>query len=81
MTDSRPTAQTVLLAGLQPEETGLIRNLISAFELEALSVEIDTLNDPGTIFSEKEICLAVFHVDEQRKGQKLEIRRLAELLA
>jgi hypothetical protein len=81
MTNSRPTAQTVLLAGLLPEETGLIRNLISAFELEALPIAIDTLKDPGTIFSEKEICLAVFHVEEQRKGQKREIRRLAGLLA
>ncbi len=78
-TSSTPT-QAVLLAGLLPEESALIEKLISVFDIEACSITIDDLQRPGTIFSDKEFCLAVFHADERSGRQDRHIRHLSELL-
>ncbi len=77
----RTTSQAVLLAGLLPEETALIEKLISVFDIEAWPIAIDTLKNPGTLFTDKEICLAVFHADEKYGRQDRHIRRLSELLS
>jgi hypothetical protein len=78
MNSSRRTIQTVLLAGLQPEEATLIKSLLSGFALEPLAIGIDALQQSAV--SGKEICLAVFRVSDYRGGQDWQIRRLAEML-
>jgi len=80
MNASGTTQQTVLLAGLLPPETALIRRLIASFELEALSIAIADLHRPDSPIVEKDICLAVFHVDAEARRQERDIRLLAELL-
>jgi len=80
MNASGTTPQTVLLAGLLPQETDLIRRLIASFELEALSIDIADLHRTEAPFAEKDICLAVFHVDAAARRQERDIRLLAELL-
>jgi hypothetical protein len=80
MNASGTTPQTVLLAGLLPQETALIRRLIASFELEALSIDIADLHRAESPIAEKDICLALFHVDAPARQQEREIRLLAELL-
>jgi hypothetical protein len=80
MNSSRAIDQNVLLIGLQPKETELIRKLLSTFELPALPLAPEALEESASLFSEKEICLAVFHIDKKRKGQEREVRHLAEML-
>jgi len=80
MNASGTTPQTVLLAGLLPQETALIRRLIASFELEALSIDIADLHRAESPIAEKDICLALFHVAAAARRQEREIRLLAELL-
>lgn len=81
MAGSRTTSQAVLLAGLLPAETALIKRLISVFDIEACPIAISDLKNPGTVFTDKEICLAVFHADEKCGRQDRHIRRISELLS
>lgn len=81
MTPAGTPSQAVLLAGLQPRETALIEKLISIFAIEAYPIAIADLANPGTLFTDKEICLAVFHADERSGRQERHIRRLGELLS
>ncbi|RPH41037.1 MAG: serine/threonine protein kinase [Desulfobulbaceae bacterium] len=80
MDTSRTSAPAVLLAGLLPEETALIEKLIAVFDIEACHVSLDDLNTPSPEFDDREICLAVFHADEQFGRQDRYIRRISELL-
>lgn len=80
MNSSRTIDQNVLLIGLQPKETELIRKLISTFEVTALPLPPEALEDPVPSITEKDICLVVFHIDKKRKGQDRVIRHLASLL-
>lgn len=80
MNASGTTQQTVLLAGLLPPETALIRRLIASFELEALSIAIADLHRPDSPLAEKDICLALLQVDPAARRQERDIRLLAELL-
>ncbi|MBB5348754.1 serine/threonine protein kinase [Desulfoprunum benzoelyticum] len=80
MNASGTTEQTVLLAGLLPPETALIRRLIASFELEALSIDIADLHRAESPIAEKDICLALFHVDAAARRPERDIRLLAELL-
>jgi predicted Ser/Thr protein kinase len=61
--------ETILLFGLSPLETKLVKRLVSSFEIDLVSLTIGTIRNYVKRFPEKKICLIIFHVDAKHPRQ------------
>ena len=73
-------SESILLFGLSTEEKGLIKGLISSFEIELVDLSIDTIENFVAEFPEKKICLIVYHVDENQKKHNYIIRVIRNIV-
>jgi hypothetical protein len=73
-------SESILLFGLSTEEKGLIKGLISSFEIELVDLSIDTIENFIAEFPEKKICLIVYHVDENQKKDNYIIRAIRNII-
>jgi hypothetical protein len=61
--------ETILLFGLSPLETKLVKQLVSSFEIDIVSVTIGTIRNYVKRFPDKKNCLIIFHVDAKKPRQ------------
>ncbi|MGB3224057.1 MAG: serine/threonine-protein kinase [Desulforhopalus sp.] len=61
--------ETILLFGLSPLETKLVKRLVSSFEIDIVSLTIGTIRNYINRFPDKKICLIIFHVDAKHPRQ------------
>lgn len=73
-------SESILLFGLSTEEKGLIKGLISSFDIELVDLSINTIENFVAEFPEKKICLVVYHVDENQKENNYAIRIIRNIV-
>lgn len=61
--------ETILLFGLSPLETKLVKRLVSSFEIDIVSLTIGTIRNYVKRFPDKKICLIIFHIDAKHPRQ------------
>jgi hypothetical protein len=61
--------ETILLFGLSPLETKLVKRLVSSFEIDIVSLTIGTIRNYVKRFPDKKICLIIFHIDAKHFRQ------------
>lgn len=61
--------ETILLFGLSPLETKLVKRLVSSFEIDIVSLTIGTIRNYVNRFPDKKICLIIFHIDAKHPRQ------------
>ncbi len=73
-------SETILLFGLSPAETILVKRLISSFEIETVPLTIGTVRKFIQDFPEKKICLVIFHVKNKHPRQDRVIQLIRDFV-
>lgn len=72
--------ETLLMFSLTKKEELLVKRLVRSFDIKAESVKKISFQYYDNLFHEKEICLVIIHVDQDRSRQVEKIRRVKKLL-
>ncbi len=72
--------ETILLFGLSPAETALVKQLVSSFEIDIVPLSIGTVRKFIQRFPEKKICLILFRVDAEHSRQDRIIRLIRDFV-
>ncbi|SMD05217.1 Serine/threonine protein kinase [Desulfocicer vacuolatum DSM 3385] len=67
-------SEIILLIDVKKEEAGLIKGLISSFEIKVRSLEWERILECGDIFRDKPVCLVILQVDHSHGRQFRKLR-------
>ncbi|CAN2044638.1 Two component system response regulator/histidine kinase [Candidatus Magnetomoraceae bacterium gMMP-1] len=74
-------SERVLLLGLGLEESNHIKSLLSSFDINILSEDVDFSEKNEALFNEFNICLIIFHIYKHSKKINQQIRKIKSLAA
>lgn len=73
-------SESVLLIGLSPQESAVVKQLLSRFEIETRSEDISKTEELQDFLSQTNICLVILRMDEHHGRPDQQIRRIKRLL-
>jgi len=72
--------ETILFFNLSEEESKLVERLIVSYDIETVSLTVDTIKDFITEFPDRKISLIVYHIEENQKKVKRVIKQIRDLV-